>query len=116
LRKLNSNQGCEAEAVETVKFLWKRNRKHFEERSWKRKGAFFIKHGAGMWKLLNFCGNGSILRKKLEAEDSEATNFIRSRKRKQNLFYCFHTSDSNKLFANVRKLSHFTDAIKTKRC
>jgi len=27
----------EAEAVKAVKFLWKRKRKHFEERSWNRK-------------------------------------------------------------------------------
>ena len=27
----------EAEAVEAVNFLWKRNRKHFDERGWKRK-------------------------------------------------------------------------------
>jgi len=27
----------EAEAVEAVKFLWKRKQKHFEKRSWKRK-------------------------------------------------------------------------------
>jgi len=52
---------AKVEAVEAVKFLWKR--KHFEERSWKRKRigsillfdepeteAFFIKHGARMWK------------------------------------------------------------------
>jgi len=49
----------EAEAVEAVKFLWKR--KHFEERSWKQTlkhltfkepeaEAFFIKHGVGMWR------------------------------------------------------------------
>jgi len=63
-----------------VKFLWKR--KHFQERCWKRKQlgsiwlfeeleaeAFFIKHGAGMWKQqqtrrrLTLCGvgNGSKL-------------------------------------------------------
>jgi len=60
--------------AEAVKFLWKQ--KPFEERSWKRKGtlkhwlfedpeaeAFFIKHRAGMWKRLNFCGSGSILKK-----------------------------------------------------
>jgi len=46
--------------LEAVIFLWKR--KYFKERSWKRKQtrkqlteeteaeAFFIKHGAGMWK------------------------------------------------------------------
>jgi len=85
-----------------AKFLWKR--KHFEERSWKRTRkhltfwepeakAFFIKYGAGMWKRkrLNFCESGSILKKKLEAEaNSAATNFMRSWKRKQNIFYCFH--------------------------
>jgi len=25
--------------------------------------AFFIKHGAGMWKRLIFCGSGSTLKK-----------------------------------------------------
>jgi len=56
--------------------------------------AFFIKHGAGMWKRLNFCGSESTL-KKLEAKaNSEATNFIRSWKRKQKIFYCFHISDA----------------------
>jgi len=45
--------------LEAVKFL--RKRKHFEERSWKRKQtrklfeepeaeAFFINHGTGLWK------------------------------------------------------------------
>ena len=39
----------EAEAVETVKVLWKRNRKHFDERDWKRKGTRkrLILSGAG---------------------------------------------------------------------
>jgi len=48
-------------------------------------------------KRLNFCENGSILKKeagngsKLGREaNSEATNFIRSWKRKQKIFYCFH--------------------------
>jgi len=36
-------------------------------------------------------------RKKLEAEANlEATNFIRSEKRKQNIFYCFHIPGINK--------------------
>jgi len=60
-----------------VKFLWKR--KHFEERSWKRKRtrkhltfdepeaeAFFIKHEVGVWK------------RKLEAEAVKAVNFYGS--------------------------------------
>jgi len=55
--------------VKADKFLWKR--KHFEERSWKRKQtrkhltfweagsgreaeAFFIKHGTGIWKRKHF--------------------------------------------------------------
>jgi len=46
--------------------------------------------GSGSWKRLNFCGSESNL-KKLEAEaNSEATNFIRSWKRQQKIFYCFH--------------------------
>jgi len=80
-----NNQGCVLEA-KAVKFLWKR--KHFVERSWKRKqtrkhltfwgagsGRIFHKilgrdveaeAGSENWKRckwLNFCGNGSTLKK-----------------------------------------------------
>jgi len=72
--------------AEAVKFLWKL--KHFEERSWSKLGSiwlfkeseaepFFIKHGAGMWKRLNFCGSGSTLKKEA---NPEAFDFLRSRK------------------------------------
>jgi len=44
----------EAEAVEAVKFLWKR--KHFEERSWKRKR---IRNHLTFWGA----GSGSIFHK-----------------------------------------------------
>jgi len=56
--------------LEAVKFL--RKRKHFEEAGselgsiWffeePETEAFFIKHGAAMWKRLNFCGSGSTLK------------------------------------------------------
>jgi len=75
--RIDSNQGCgsgwlEAEAV---KFLWKR--KHYEEAEsgsiWPfeepETEAFFIKHGARMWKRkrLNFYGSGSRSTLKKEA-------------------------------------------------
>jgi len=54
--------------VEAVKFLWKRKHLKKEARSESKLGsirlleepeaeAFFIKHGAGMWKRLNFYGS-----------------------------------------------------------
>ena len=64
----------EAEAVEAVKFLWKR--KHFDERDWKRKRT-------RMQLILFGAGSGSKNSKGEEAEaNSEAQHFKRSWKRK----------------------------------
>jgi len=60
-----------------------------------QKQKYFIKHGSGMRKWLNFCGSKALWRKKLEAEaNSEATNFTQSWKRKQKIMYCFHIPEN----------------------
>ena len=43
------SRGVKAEAMEEVKFLWKRKRKHFDEKDWKRKQTLkrLILSGAG---------------------------------------------------------------------
>jgi len=71
---------------------------------------FFIKHGAGMWKRkwwkrFNFVEAEvkAFWRKKLEAKAySEASHFIRSWNRKQNIFYCFHMLGLNSSTLHVK--------------
>jgi len=63
----------EAEAMEAVKFLWKR--KHFEERSWKRKQTRkrLTLSGAGSGsKISQECGSGTKLGSMTPQEELEA--------------------------------------------
>jgi len=46
----------EAESGSELGSIWLFNKAPVAE-------AFFMKHGAGMWKRLNFCGSGSTLKK-----------------------------------------------------
>jgi len=51
----------------------------------------------GMWKLeaVNFLWNRKHFKKQEAEANADATNFIRSWKRKQKLFYCFRFPVSN---------------------
>ena len=65
----------EAEAVEAVKFLWKRKQKHFDKRDWKwkqtRKRLILSGAGSGSKKLQRW-GSGSDLGSMKLQEEQEA--------------------------------------------
>ena len=86
------------EAVEAVKFLWKRKQKHFDERDWKRKRTRkrLILSGAGSGsKKFQRWGSGSELGSiKLQELEAEALKiwllphpWMKITERKQNIIY-----------------------------
>jgi len=50
--------------------------------------AFFIKHGAGMRKRLNFCGSGSTLKKKVGSGSKKYSTASKSLFLTNLLFFC----------------------------
>ena len=59
------SRGVKAEAMEAVKFLWKRKRKQFDEKDWKRKQT---------WKRLILSGAGSGKQKTSKGEEAKANS------------------------------------------
>jgi len=58
--------------------------------------AFFIKHGAEIWKWkrLNFCGSGSTLKKEAGSRSNQLYMELEAEAK---IFYCFHILDQNEL-------------------